>query len=80
MAKKIMSSGFDLNSSPISRISRHYLLSRCVPMGCYQQGAGMKCLIILSLTHCFGRPIFWLATRFEPQVVRLNRIREKLSL
>ncbi len=79
MAKKLMSKGFDSVSSPMHRVFRHYLLSRIIPMGAYQQGGGIKCLLILSATHYFGRPIFWFITRFEPQMARLYRIREKFS-
>lgn len=80
MAKKIMSDGFDLNSSPVHRVFRHYLLSKFVPMGAYQDNAGLKCLLIFSVTHYLGKPIFWFVTRFEPQMARLYRIKEKLSL
>lgn len=77
MAKKIMSRGYDLTSNPISRVFWHSLRSRCIPMGNYRGGAGLKCLVILSVTHYFGRPIFWCITRFEPQMARLYRIRER---
>ena len=80
MAKKLMSSGSDLTSSPIHRVFRHYLLSRFIPMGSYQGGGGVKCLFILSVTHYLGRPIFWFVTRFEPQMARLYKIKERLSL
>lgn len=79
MAKKLMSKGYDLTSSPMHRVFRHFLLSRFIPMGVYQGGGGLKCLLILSVTHYFGRPIFWFVTRFEPQMARLYKIREKIS-
>lgn len=78
MAKKVMSDGYDLTSSPIGRIFGHYFLSRFIPMGVYQGGAGFKCLLIFFVTHYFGRPIFWFVTRFEPQMARLYRLKERL--
>ena len=80
MGKKNMTNGYDVASSPIHRVFGHYLLSRIVPMGMYRGGAGLKCLLVLSMTHYLGRPIFWFVTRFEPQMARLYRIKERLSL
>ena len=70
-----MNKGYDLTSNPLSRVFRHYLLSRMVPLGCYQRGGGMKCLLVLSVSSYFGRPIFWFAIRFERTMGRLQRIR-----
>ncbi len=79
MAKRIMTKGFDTSSSPMHRILRHYIRSRFVPMGFYHGGAGLKCLLILSVTHYLGRPIFWFITRFESQVRRIYILRTKIS-
>ena len=73
-----MSRGFDLTSNPLRRVFGHYLLSRMVPLGCYQRGGGLKCLLVLSLSRYCGRPIFWFATRFERTMSRLQRLRQIL--
>lgn len=78
MEKKVMNSGYDLTSSPMLRVFWHYMRSRCVPMGNLRGGAGLKCLIILSVTHYLGRPLFWCITRFEPQMARIYKIRERI--
>lgn len=75
MAKKIMTQGYDLSSNPLHRVFRHYLLSRVIPLGCYQRGGGLKCFLVLSVSSYFGRPLFWLAARFERTVGRLRRLR-----
>ncbi len=80
MANKIMTSGFDLQSNPLRRVIGHYLLSRVIPLGCYQRGGGIKCLVVLSVTVYFGRPLFWFATRCDRTMSRLQRIRAKLPL
>jgi hypothetical protein len=77
MAKKIMDKGYDLTSSPISRVFSHYLLSRFIPMGMYHGGGGLKCLFIFSVAHHCGRPIFWFVTRFEPHMVRFYKLKER---
>ena len=77
MTKKIMNNGYDLTSSPIGRVFSHYLLSRIIPMGMYRGGGGLKCLLIFSVTHYFGKPIFWFVTRFEPYMARLYRLKER---
>ncbi len=78
MSKKIMTSGYDLRSNPLHRVFRHYLLSRVIPLGCYQRGGGMKCLLVLSVSSYFGRPLFWFGARFERTMSRLQRLRAKL--
>ncbi len=70
--KKIMNKGFDLRSNPLRRVFGHYLLSRMVPLGCYQRGGGLKCLLVLSVSTYFGRPIFWFVARFD-RIARLIR-------
>ena len=78
MAKKLMNKGYDLSSSPIHRVFRHYILSRCIPLGAYQGGGGLKCITIFFITHYFGRSLFLFFTRFEPQVTKLHEIRKRL--
>ena len=78
MTEKIMNKGYDLTSNPLHRVFAQYLLSRIIPLGCYQRGGGLKCLLVLSVSSYFGRPIFWFVTKFERSVARLQRIRAKL--
>lgn len=77
MGKKVMNCGYDLSSSPVHRVLRHYLLSRLIPMGVYRGGAGLKCLLVVLVIHSLGRPIFWFITRFERHVARMYRLKEK---
>lgn len=79
MDKKLTSKGYDLTSNPIHRVFMHYLMSRCVPMGAYQGGGGLKCLVIFTVTHYFGQPLFWFVTRFEHQMMKLYRLKERIS-
>ena len=74
MTKKIMTGGYDLRSNPIHCVLGHYLLSRLVPLGNYRNGAGLKCLLVLSVCIYLGRPLFWLVTRCERLMARLERI------
>ncbi len=80
MTKKIMNKGFDLTSNPLRRVFGNYLLSRFIPLGYYQSGGGMKCLFVLSLSSYFGCPVYWLASRFERTMMRLQRLPGKLKI
>ncbi len=75
---RVMSRGYDLTSSPMLRVLKHYLLGRLIPMGFYHGGGGLKCLLILTVTHSLGRPIFWFVTRFELQMARLYTLRGRI--
>lgn len=75
MAEKIRNRNYDLSSNPMGRVFRHFLLSRMIPLGCYQRGGGLKCLLVLWVSTVLGRPLYYLAARFERTVARLRRLR-----
>lgn len=77
MKQKVTGFGFDMASSPLYRIFHHYLLSRVIPMGMYRGGAGLKCLLVMSMSTYLGQPLFWVATRFERQIASIRRIQMK---
>ena len=78
MNRKITGKNYDMTSNPFHRVTRHYLLSRVIPMGMYRGGAGLKCVLVLMVSSLLGKPLYWSATRFERQTALLRRIKTKL--
>ncbi len=77
MNNSVLDKRFGLTGNSTARVLRHYLLSRCIPMGNAVGGPGIKPLLVLLLLHYAGRPIFWLVVRFERQVLFLYKIAQK---
>ena len=78
MDRSVLNKRNDLIGSPILRVFRHQMLARCLPLGNYRGGAGFRCLVIFSLLHYLGRPLFGVLVRYERQLNALYRLREKL--
>lgn len=79
MNRPLLNKRFDLTGNSVLRVFRHQLLARCLPLGNYRGGAGMKCLVIFSVLHYLGRPLFLVLVRFERQLHSLYRLRERFS-
>lgn len=77
MNRPVLNRHCDLTGNTVLRVFRHQLLARCLPLGNYRGGAGMKCLVIFSVLHYFGRPLFRVLVRFERQLHSLYRLRER---
>ncbi len=69
----------DLAGNGILRVFQHQLTAKCVPMGSYKGGAGLKCLVVFTVLHYLGAPIFSVLIRFERQLHGLYRLKQRLS-
>lgn len=78
MDRSVLNKRCDITGSPILRVFRHQLLAWCLPLGNYRGGAGIRCLVIFSLLHYAGRPLFTILIRYERQLNALYRLRDKL--
>lgn len=78
MDRSVLHKNGDVTGNPILRVFRHQLLARCLPLGNYRGGAGFRCLVIFSLLHYLGRPLFGVLIRYERQLNALYRLRERL--
>lgn len=78
MDRSVLHKNGDITGNPILRVFRHQLLARCLPLGNYRGGAGFRCLVIFSLLHYLGRPLFGVLIRYERQLNALYRLRERL--
>lgn len=67
----------DLAGNSVLRLFRHQVLARCIPLGNYRGGAGLKCLVIFVVLHYLGRPLFRVLVRYEQRLHSLYRLRER---
>lgn len=77
MDRPLLNNRCDLTGNSVLRVFRHQLLARCIPLGNYRGGAGIKCLVIFSVLHYVGRPLFQVLVRYERQLHSLYRLRER---
>ena len=75
----LLTKRYDLAGNSILRTFRHQLLAKFIPLGNYQGGAGIRCLLTLSVLHYFGGILFHFLIRFERQAAALYRIRERVK-
>lgn len=77
MNRPVLNQRCDLAGNSVLRVLRHQLLARILPLGNYRGGAGMKCLVIFSVLHYLGRPLFRVLVRYERRLHSLYRLRER---
>ena len=68
---KLRTLKYDISGNTMLRVLRFNLLNKLVPIGNYRLGTGLKPGLVLLLLHWFGRPLFTVLIRYEPQLHRL---------
>ncbi len=66
--KKLFTSTYDLSGLSIIRLFKFMCYSKIFPFGNFGTGAGAKCLLVLSVLHTFGGPVFTFYTRYEEKL------------
>lgn len=77
--KPVMNSRFDLTGSEISRLGKHWVISRFAKYEDFSGGPGFRFLCIALIIHYLGRPLAWLFIRFENRIVRLLTFLRRIS-
>ena len=78
MEHPLLSKHFDLTGNSVLRVCRLQLLARLIPMGNYRGGASFRCLLVLTVLHYLGGPVFQVLIRFERQLAGLYRLRDRM--
>lgn len=68
----VQTTKYDLASNSSGRLIRFALFARFVPVGNLAGGPGVRCMLILFLLHTFGRPLYWLNTRYGARFTRIR--------
>lgn len=75
--KVIFNQRYELAGSGMLRLIKHLILHRFIPLGNLFGGPGAKCLVMLSLLHYFGGPIYWILINWErPLRFLYNRVKK----
>lgn len=75
---KVLKKNYDLQGLEIFRIVKITLIGKILPMGNLSTGPGTRFLIILSMLHYFGYPLYLLLARFGHRVRVLRQISTRL--
>lgn len=77
--KKSFTATFDVRGLEIWRLFKLMRYSNMFPLGNFGTGAGNKCLLVLSVLHTFGKPLFKIYTKYEdrlnPLILKLRRLK-----
>ena len=71
--QKITNKRFEAGRGDILRQGRLALLDRFIPLGNLGGGPGWRCLLVMTVLHYAGRPLFVLLIRYENQLTGLYR-------
>ena len=74
--RKLNSPRFDISGNSFFRVLRFSLVNTLFPTGNYRMGTGLRPGLTLLFLHWFGRSLFRLLIRYEPQ---LHRLYQKLK-
>ena len=77
MNQPLLDKRYDLSGNSMLRVFRQQVTAKIIPMGNYRGGAGLKCLLVFTVLHYLGRPVFFILIRFERQLSRLYKLRER---
>ena len=69
----------DLEGLEISRLVKTAIFSKIIPMGNFRGGPGGRCLVVLSLLHYAGYPVYLLLARYGHRLRFLKRLAAKLK-
>lgn len=70
---------YDLSGTEISRLIKIAIFSKILPMGNFRGGPGGRCLVILSLLHYCGYPVYRILAQYGHRLRFLKRILMKLK-
>ena len=75
---KVLKKNYDLQGLEISRLLKMAFISKILPLGNFSTGPGARFLIILSLLHYAGYPIYALLARIGHRINLLRQISARL--
>lgn len=75
---RVLKKNYDLQGLEISRLAKITLIGKILPLGNLAGGPGTRDIIILSLLHYFGYPVYLFLARFGHRVKILRKISARL--
>ena len=65
---------FDLAGGGVSRVGKHFLISKLAPYEDFGGGPGWKHLLIVFSLHYFGGFLAWIIIHFEKQIKKFVNV------
>lgn len=75
---RTLNKNYDLHGLEISRLAKTTLIGKILPIGNLRGGPGIRHLLILSLLHYYGYPIYLFLARYGQRLSILRRITARL--
>lgn len=76
--KTALTKQFDLAGNGISRTIKMLMFNRIVPVGNLAGGGGARSLLVLTVLHVCGRPIFQILIRLNQSNSILQKVLKRL--
>lgn len=79
--KRVLNTRYDLSGNDIARLFRLAAIGKILPLGNLRGGPGLRCLVVLSLLHYLGYPLYYINAKYGDRLsgVRtfIRRIRQR---
>jgi hypothetical protein len=76
--KTILTNKFELQGNSHYRLLRLAVFARFIPIGNLRGGPGVRCLIVLTLLHYCGYPVYFVHARYGHRLGFLKRLLYRL--
>jgi len=71
--KRAHNNRFDVTGHETLRLIKLSAFGKIIPVGNWRGGPGLRCLVIVSVLHYFGYPLYWLNARYGHKLGLLKR-------
>lgn len=75
--KTVLNKRFELQGNSHFRLLRLAIFQRIIPIGNLRGGPGVRCLVILTILHYLGYPLYALNFRYGHRLGRLKALLNK---
>lgn len=76
--KPVFTRRFDLEGNELSRMLKIAMFGKIIPIGNLRGGPGARCLVVLTLLHYLGHPLYWLQARYGHRLNMFRRLLHRL--
>lgn len=72
--RKITTTGFDLDGNRVDRVAATAFIGKYIPLGNLAGGPGIRCLMVLTLLHNLGYPLYYVVARYGERLRFVKRV------
>ncbi len=76
--KPVLNNRFDLTGNEMSRLLRLSAFGKFIPIGNLRGGPGLRCLVVLSVLHYFGYPVYFIKAKYGHRLGKIKALAKRV--